>query len=176
MLANYLRLIAFAFGLLIGVQVPGFVDQYVKRVSAHQIEVSRNFAGFQQTADQYFGGDVEALIAHHAASADAPFRDEARTIEAMFRRLKEFAAELAALQGPLIKQIFHVAFRPNREIFGETRAAYSYTVPLNLPAIATGIIIAVLLAAVVETLLTGVLRLLRPRRPRSALTQAAGTN
>jgi hypothetical protein len=170
MLANYLRLIAFAFGLLIGVQVPGFVDQYVKRVSAHQIEVSRNFAGFQETANQYFGGNVEALIAHHAASEDAPFRDEARTIQGMYVRLKEFTAELAALQGPLIKQIFHVALRPNREIFGETRAEYSYTVPLSLPAIATGIILAVALAALIEALLVGALRLLRPRRHAFPLT------
>jgi hypothetical protein len=171
MLAHYLRLIAFAFGLLIGVQVPGFVDQYVKRVSAHQIEVSRNFVGFQETANQYFGGNVEALIAHHAASEDAPFRDEARTIQAMYQRLKDFNAELAALQGPLLKQIFHVALRPNREIFSETRVAYSYTVPLNLPAIATGIILAVVLAALVEALLVGAVRLLRPRRQRFTITQ-----
>src|SRR5580658_4213512 len=149
MFANYLRLIAFAFGLLIGIQVPGFVDQYVKRVSAHQIEVSRNFAGFQDTANQYFGGNVEALIAHHNESADAPFRDEAKTIQAMYERLKDFTAELDALRGPLIKQVIHIVFRPNREILGETRAEYSYTVPLNLPAIATGIIIGVVLAALV---------------------------
>jgi len=172
MLANYLRLIAFAFGLLIGVQVPGFVDQYVKRVSAHQIEVSRNFAGFQDTANQYFGGNVEALIAHHAASDDPPFRDEGHTIQAMYQRLKDFTAELAALQGSLIRQIFHVALRPNREIFSETRTEYSYTVPLNLPAIATGIIIAVVLAALVEALLLGLLRLLRPRRRGTPLAHS----
>jgi hypothetical protein len=169
MLANYLRLIAFAFGLLIGVQVPGFVDQYAKRVSAHQIEVARNFAGFQETANQYFGGNVEALIAHHTVSDDAPFRDEAKTIQAMYLRLKLFTDELAALQGPLIKQIFHVALRPNREIFGETRADYSYTVPLNLPAIESGILLGVVLAAVFEALLMAVVRMLWPRRHHGPL-------
>jgi hypothetical protein len=169
MFANYLRLIAFAFGLLIGIQVPGFVDQYVKRVSAHQIEVARNFAGFQETANQYFGGDVEALIAHHNGSTDAPFRDETKTIQAMYGRLKDLTAELAALHAPLIKQIFHVVFRPNREILGETRAEYSYTVPLNLPAIATGVIIGVVLAALVEALLMGVVRLARPHRRRATV-------
>lgn len=169
MFANYLRLIAFAFGLLVGIQVPGFIDQYVKRVSAHQIEVSRNFAGFQETANQYFGGNVEALIAHHTESDDAPFKDEAKTIQAMYQRLKDFTAELAALQGPLIKQIFHVVFRPNREILGETRAEYSYTVPLNLSAIATGIIIGIVLAALLETLFVGIVHLVRPHRRRNTL-------
>lgn len=170
MLAHYLRLITFAFGLLIGIQVPGFVDQYAKRVSAHQLEISQDFAGFQETANQYYGGDVEALISHHAASADAPFRDEAKTIQAMYQRLKDLTAELAALRGPLIKQIFHVALRPNREIFAETRSAYSYTVPLNLPAIESGIINAVLLAALVEALLAAITHLLRPRHHRFPLT------
>jgi len=61
MLTGYLRLIVFAIGLLVGVQVPGFVDQYVKRVSAHQIEAAKNFSGFQDTANRNFGGDVEAF-------------------------------------------------------------------------------------------------------------------
>jgi hypothetical protein len=50
-LRAYLRLVLFALGLLIGVQAPGFVDQYSKRVSAHYIEVTKNFAGFQRTAE-----------------------------------------------------------------------------------------------------------------------------
>ena len=168
MLANYLRLVVFALGLLIGVQVPGFVDQYAKRVSAHQIEVARNFAGFQETADRYYGGSVEALIAHHVASADPAFNDEARSIRAMYQRLTALTAELAALQGPLIARIVHVALRPNPEILAETRAAYSYTVPLSPPAVVSGITIGAVLAMLVEALLLGVARLLRPRRTRPA--------
>jgi len=72
MFVDYLRLVLFAIGLLAGVQTPGFIDQYAKRVSAHQIEVAQNFSGFQQTADRYFGGSVEALLAHHAASPANP--------------------------------------------------------------------------------------------------------
>lgn len=167
MLGHYLRLIAFAVGLLLGVQVPGFVDQYAKRVSAHQIEVAQNFAGFQQTADQYFSGNVDALIAHHNESADLPFRDEGHVIQSMYLRLQNLSAELAAMQGPLIKQMFHVLFRPNREILAETKAAYSYTVPLSPAAIITGLAIGVALAALVESLLIGTWRLLRPRRRAS---------
>lgn len=37
MLLSYLRLVLFAIGLLVGVQVPGFINDYAKRVEAHQI-------------------------------------------------------------------------------------------------------------------------------------------
>jgi len=161
MLIDYLRLILFAAALLAGVQLPGFIDQYAKRVSAHQIEVAIDFRAFQETADRYFGGSVEALIAHHAASTDPPFRDEAVAIRTMYQRLLALRAELAALRAPLIAQLLHVALRPDREILAETRAAYSYTVPLNPSAIACGIAAGTLVALGIEALFRGIWRLLR---------------
>ena len=158
MLRAYLRLVVFALGLLAGVQVPGFVDQYAKRVSAHYIEASKNFAGFQRIADQYFGGSVDALIAHHVSSADAVFHDEARNIEAISARLKRLGSELEAMNRPLFSRIVHVAFRPDKDLLKETIAAYSYTVPLNEDAILYGLATGLLLAAVVESLLVGILR------------------
>jgi hypothetical protein len=166
MFANYLRLIVFAFGLLVGVQVPGFVDQYAKRVSAHQIEVARNFAGFQETANRYFGGGVEALIAHHRASADAAFKEEARSIQQMYERLRVLTVELAAMRGPLIKRIFHMIIDPITEIRDETWSEYTYNVPLNPSAVASGITIGAVLAILIEALLVGGVRLVRSRRTR----------
>jgi hypothetical protein len=172
MFTDYLRLILFAVGLLAGVQVPGFIDQYAQRVSAHQIEVATDFRGFQQVADQYFGGSVEALIAHHAASADPPFQQEGRVIRAMYDRLRTLNAELAALRAPLIAQILHVALRPNREILSETRAAYSYTVPLNPSAILCAVAGGALLALCIEALFRGAWRALRFAWPARAARSA----
>jgi hypothetical protein len=45
MVAGYVRLIVFAFGLLVGVQVPSFVDQYAKRVSAHSDRGRQQLSG-----------------------------------------------------------------------------------------------------------------------------------
>jgi hypothetical protein len=168
MLADYLRLILFAVGLLAGVQLPGFIDQYAKRVSAHQLEAATDFRGFQQIADRYFGGSVEALIAHHAASPDPPFQQEGAAIRTLYDRLTALDAELAALRGPLIAQIFHVALRPNREILAETRRAYSYTVPLNPAAILCGVLAGALLALCVEALYSGLWRLAKPARRERA--------
>ncbi|HMD74458.1 MAG TPA: DUF2937 family protein [Steroidobacteraceae bacterium] len=172
MLAGYVRLIVFAIGLLVGVQVPSFVDQYAKRVSAHQIEVAGNFRGFQDTADHYFGGNVEALITHHAASDDRVFQDEAKTIREMYDRLLALSAELAALRGPLIAQVIHIVFHPNRAILDETRTAYTYTVPLNSSGILSGVTLGACLAILVESSMLGVVRLIRPRRTRHQIAQS----
>jgi hypothetical protein len=155
-LRAYLRLILFALGLLIGVQAPGFVDQYSKRVSAHYIEAQKNFAGFQRTADLYFGGNIDALIAHHESSSDAVFKDEAKNVAAISVLLKKLALEANAMNRQLYSRIFHVAFYPDQDILNETLAAYSYTVPLNQEAILCGLITASLLAILVESVLIGI--------------------
>src|ERR1019366_9628358 len=101
------------------------------RVSAHYIEVTKNFAGFQHTADQYFGGSIDALIAHHEASTDSVFKDEAQPIRAIYARLQSLTLELEAMKRSMLSRIAHVAFQPDKQILNETMAAYSYTVPLN---------------------------------------------
>jgi hypothetical protein len=173
-LRAYLRLVLFALGLLGGVQVPGFVDQYAKRVSAHYVEATKSIAGFQRTADQYFGGSIDALIAHHEASSDAVFKDEARAVVAIYVRLKNLTVEFDAMNGPLLSRFLHVAFRPDKEILGETIAAYSYTVPLNEEAIVCGLVAGLLLALLVESVLVGMVRLGRWTigEPRSSAAAA----
>ena len=172
MLRAYLRLVVFAVGLLAGVQVPGFVDQYAKRVSAHYLEVQRNFAGFQRTADQYFGGSVDALITHHSSSSDAVFRDEAKTIAAMYARLTSLSAEREAMRGSPLARLMHVATNANREILQETVDAYSYTVPLDAPAVLYGVCIALLLSLLIETIVVGGLSLLRRELFRATSTRS----
>ena len=159
MLRAYLRLVLFSLGLLTGVQAPGFIDQYTKRVSAHYIEASKDFAGFQRSADQNFGGSVEALIAHHESSADPVFQGEAKSIATIYARLKGLALELEAMSRPLPSRIVHVVFYPDKEILHETIAAYSYTVPLNQEAILCGLLVALLLALLVEFVLLSIMGL-----------------
>ena len=57
MLLSYLRLVLFAVGLLVGVQVPGFISDYAKRVEAHLIEAQTGLRGFDATAQQFFNGE-----------------------------------------------------------------------------------------------------------------------
>src|SRR5450830_1623024 len=73
MLLSYLRLVLFAIGLLVGVQVPGFINDYAKRVEAHLIEAQTGLRGFESTAQQFFNGDLQALVAHYRAATTRYF-------------------------------------------------------------------------------------------------------
>ena len=99
MLLSYLRLVLFAAGLLIGVQVPGFINDYAKRVEAHLIEAQASLSGFQGTANQFFKGDMQALVAHYRASEDPIFRSDADSLSNLLTRQLALDKQFQAMQG-----------------------------------------------------------------------------
>lgn len=166
MFRSYLRLALFAVGLLVGVQVPGAIEQYAQRVDAHRIEAQTALDGFRGTARQFFGGDLNALVAHYRASDDEVFRHDADSLQALIDRVALLEAEWRAMQGPWYARAWHLALRADPALRAEALASYRYQVLLDPSAIAWGVCSALLLAWLVETLLLALLWLFPPTRQR----------
>ena len=170
---EYTVRLVLAAGILVGVQVPHFVDQYAQRVSAHFLEASENFRGFQDTADKYFSGNVDSLIAKHAKSPDPVFAAEAKPIQAMYLRVQMFASEMDALQTDLLHRILHIARKPIDEVLRETVSEYSATIPLNAAAVVCGIVLGLLASLLAECMfLLPKLILAVARKSRTAIRTA----
>ncbi|MDP2759394.1 MAG: DUF2937 family protein [Sideroxyarcus sp.] len=152
-LYRYLIVIVACLALLVGLQVPNFVDQYQKRIDAHLREVSINLQSFQAIADKYFAGDLNQLIKLHYNSGEKPFQEEGAAIEQMVQRKLRFEADLAALQTSLPLKAFRVLFRGDREMIDEALGQYSYAVPLNQDALLFGATFALTLLLLLELLL-----------------------
>lgn len=152
-LYRYLIVIVACISLLLGLQVPNFVDQYQKRVDAHLREVTVNLQAFQDIANKYFGGDMNKLIELHRNSAEKPFQEEGAAIEKMVQRKLRFEADLAALQASLPVKALNVLLHGDRELIDEALAQYSYAVPLNQDALAFGAGAAIVILLLVELLL-----------------------
>lgn len=152
MLRGYLRLLLFAFGLLVGVQVPGFVDDYAKRVAAHRAESEASLLGFRETAARFFDGDLNALVAHYRASSDAVMQSDAESVGHLVARAELLEDEWLAMHGPWYAQVWHLASAADRALLAETFEAYSYQVLLAPQAIAWGLGSGLLLAWLVELL------------------------
>lgn len=160
--------VAFALGILLGVQAPNLVTQYAQRVSAHLAEATQNFAGFQAVADRYFGGDVEALILHHEQSTDPVFRAEGEPIRKLWRRVEFLRGEQQAMAGDFVARLAHVAFGADPALRAETLDGYEATVPLTTTAITCGLAAAFLLGALVDGLFAVLARTARYPRRRHA--------
>ncbi|MEQ8409610.1 MAG: DUF2937 family protein [Gammaproteobacteria bacterium] len=150
MFGAYARLVIFAAGLLLGIQVPAFVDQYKNRVAAHYLEVSANIAGFQATANELFEGNLQALVAYYRNSTDPVFSRDANSLQTVVARYERISAEHAAMQQHPIRVAAHIAIAADQEFLRETFDAYGYTVPLNLVAVGWGMALAVLLIVFID--------------------------
>jgi hypothetical protein len=152
MLLSYLRLVLFAAGLLIGVQVPGFINDYAKRVEAHLIEAQTGLSGFQGTANQFFKGDMHALVNHYRASEDPIFRSDADSLSAMLTRQLALDKQFQAMQGPWYIRVLQVALAADPDIRKETWNGYSYQILLTPEAMIWGMSGALLLSFGIECL------------------------
>ncbi|MEQ1917252.1 MAG: DUF2937 family protein [Gallionella sp.] len=165
---RYLMIIVACVSLLIGLQVPSFVDQYQKRVDAHLREVIVNLQPFVEIATKYFDGDMEKLLALHRNSEALPFKEEGKAIEQMLQRKTHFEAELSALNTDLAHRALHVLLHSDQQLREEALAQYSYTVPLNQDALLFGagaalvsLLLVELLLALLRILISLLLSLLR---------------
>lgn len=154
MFRSYLRLVLFALGLLLGVQVPGFIDDYAKRVDAHRIEARQALQGFRDTARRFFDGDLDALVAHYRASPDPVMRSDADSVATLVARDALLEREWQAMQGPWYRRAWHLASAADPALLAETRAAYRYQVLLAPEAIAWALACGLFLALVVESVVS----------------------
>ncbi len=142
---SYGRLLIFGLGLLAGIQVPSFINQYEQRVDAHFREVSENISDFQRTADELFAGDLDALINYYRISDDPVFTRDAASIENIVVRYRRLAVEQSRMAGSEVAVAWHILVGADEEMLAETLEQYSYTVPLDLLALQWGIILALLM-------------------------------
>jgi hypothetical protein len=156
MLRSYLRLVLFTAGLLIGVQVPGFISDYSKRVEAHLIEAQQGMKGYNDTALRFFNGDVQALIQHYRSSEDPVFRTDATNVSNLISRAQVLEQEWQALQGPWYMRAFHVLTSADPDIRKETWNGYTWQVLLSPEVIGWGLMGALLFSLVIESLVLGI--------------------
>ena len=152
MLRSYLRLVLFAFGLLVGVQVPGVILDYTQRVEAHLIEARESLSGFNDTAARFFNGDLQALIQHYRSSSDPVFQNDAASIDNLQRRHDLLDHEWQVMQGPWYQRAWHVLVAADPALRDETLKGYSYQVVLTPEAIGWGLALALFIAWGIEIL------------------------
>ena len=165
-LFEYIRLVLFVGGVLLGIQVPGFVDQYGQRLEAHTLESTRSLSDFQKDADRYFDGSIEKLVAHYQKNPDQVVQQGGSNINTLYQRQQTLQAAYRAFTANWWSPYVQTLFRPVADIRAQAVESYDFSVMLNSHAIVVGLIAGLLLGILLETLL-GLLRLVFNRPPRS---------
>lgn len=156
--ADYLRLLLFMAAVLVGVQLPGFVQQYENALQAHLAEARLSLAPFVRDAQIHTGGSLQALIARYQQNADMAVRAGGSNIQALAERVSYLEQRLDKLSGNPLQRAWHSLIRPDKPLFNEVRRQYDYQVPLDLAAIGWGLVVGLIVMVLLDILL-GLLRL-----------------
>lgn len=149
-LFEYIKLVIFVGAILVGIQVPGFVDQYGKNLAARVSESQHSIAVFQADADKYFAGDLNRLLKHYQQQVDPVIIAGGASIGSLVERNIQLTQALQVFNQSIYSPYQQVFLQPIQEIRAEVWQNYSYTVVLNGTSIVIGILVAVLLLALFE--------------------------
>jgi hypothetical protein len=149
---RYLIVIVAGVSLLLGIQIPNFLDQYEKRIDAHLREVARSLDNYQKIATKHHAGSLHSLIAFHKTNSIETFKAEGLAIEEMFNRKLRFEMDKELMKTGLLLNVVNVVTYGNKELLQETLDHYSYAVPLNQDAIVSGVSVAMLMTFLIEAI------------------------
>lgn len=152
---SYLRIAVFIAGVLIGIQAPGFVDQYGKSLESHYIEAKYSVSEFQRDADRYFDGDMEKLISYYIKDPDPVFRDGGKSISTIYERFLMLEKAYRSFKESTLNAYMQTFLNPVSDIKKEVWRNYTYIIKLDSAAISIGLITGLALSALAELIMLG---------------------
>lgn len=150
MFCSYLRLLLFILGLLFGVQVFGFIDDYVKCVDVYCLEVVQNIQGFQQIVGQFFNGSLEELVRYYCSNSDLVFQCDGENFDCLMCCVCMFDVEWQVMQGFWYVCVWYMLCVLNYELLMEIYVSYSYQVLFKFEVIVWGLGCVLLVVWIVE--------------------------
>ncbi len=152
LLQRYSLKLLFALTLLLGLQLPSFLQQYEARLDAHYLEAKNQLNQYQDLAELYFAGNLQALITKHKNSDVLLFSAEALVIEKLLNRFNYLQAQKTSLQGPLITRFYFLLGELDSPLLIETKENYNAEIVLNQNSIIVGLVSALLSTLFLELL------------------------
>lgn len=144
MIYRYLFVIWACVAMVIGMQAPNFLSQFEQRLQAQLDEVSINLQGYQAIADEYFAGDLNALVEHYRANPDSIVVESAAPLAQMVTRQQRFSAQQQSLQTHYVGQLWFLLTQADKEVRTATWENYASAIPLSQRALITGLATALL--------------------------------
>ena len=142
MIRGIIYIIVFAAGFIAGGLFPSFSSQYHQRLQAQFDQVSIDLAPFQQIANRFHGGSMEALVQHHLNSTDPTFNAEGQAIQAMIDNQARLAESKAAAEATYVDQAVYLYKHRDEQIVRATWQGFTPSLVTSESAVTFSLTIA----------------------------------
>lgn len=146
---NYLRLCVFFIAALVGLQVPGFKNDYGHALRSAYSEAQLNMAPFERDAEKFFDGSVEKLLAHYQKSDDPVYAKGGENLALLLERENELEA---ALDDFGTHPYVHLLKSPILSISKQVWNNYTPQIQLDTEALVSSVVFALLVSWTIEAL------------------------
>lgn len=142
---NILDRILFATSMIIAMQLPAFIQQYSQRLAGHLSEAKYQLENYQVIADQHYQGDILLLIKRYQANSDPGINAAADVVFQLIDRISILASQLQHLNhSDYFHKIFYFVSDLNLPLAKATLQDYQLSIPLDLPSLLTGLVVAII--------------------------------
>lgn len=152
MLKYLLDKIAFAAGLILGMQLPKFIADYRQRVGGRLDQAQLDLEPYQEIANRFQHGSLDALVQHHLGSPDASFHAEGTVVQALIAQVQRLSEAYAALDTNLWQQIIYLARHIDPKLARATLEAYVPGLLLTPDALVCAFVLAFAFSLVVHAI------------------------
>ena len=144
--------VLFTITVILGMQLPAFINAYVQRLSGHLNEANIQLSKFEEIAKFQYQGDLEKLVSAYLKNSDFSIQQTGKMISELMNRTEYFQAHMNALHsGEYIERVKYFLFNFDPSLARDTLNYFELSLPLTFEAVITGIGIAVFLTAIEKT-------------------------
>jgi len=147
LLTNLFDRCVFTFFFIIGVQLPEFIQQYAQRLSGHLNEALLQLNAFQLIANHHFDGNLSLMIEKYTNNSEPSIKETGHLILSTSNRVSELQAHLFLTEH-------------DSSMIQATLQQFQLAIPLNLSALSTGTIFALIILSVNYVLLRTIKKLI----------------
>ncbi|MEW6999473.1 DUF2937 family protein [Colwelliaceae bacterium BS250] len=136
--------IMFAVNFILAVQIPSFIHQYTQRLSGHLDEAKYQLSNYQVIADQHYQGDLLLLIKRYQTNSEPGIRASGNLVMDLVDRVTALSEQVSQLiNNDYLTMIYYFVANIDLSIAKATLYDYQLSVPIEVTAISTGIVVAI---------------------------------
>jgi hypothetical protein len=133
----------FTLIFIIGVQLPEFIQQYSQRLSGHLNDALLQLNEYQLIADRHFQGKLTSMIEKYLTNSEPSIKETANIMINTSSRAENLQEHLFNIQeADYVKRVYYFITEFDESMIQATFQQYQLAIPLNLPALTTGVVLA----------------------------------
>ena len=160
----------FTVSFIFALQLPEFIKSYTGTLLGKLDEAQFQLAQFEKIAEKHDQGSLSAMVVRANEKSDSAITNTAELIELLTTRIVDYQLHVSELtKSDYLNSLCQLTVNIDWYLARITAEQFILTLPINVQAISTGIIVATTLLVIKELILLLIKRMIGKPKPSNSL-------